>query len=112
MLCEFLATHGYVVIGSAFQKVDAPPECTGNRQGSRRHSVPVILRRRVCRYVDWGRIGMVGHSLGAQAAIIYQTEPGCAIDATVSLDTTQDYHSLAEPDWKSMTEAVREGRPI
>ena len=107
VLCEFLATHGYVVIGSAFQKVDGS---SLSLQGTVRAGGDIRFLLSFAQslpYVDWNHIGMVGHSLGAQAAIIYQTEPDCAVDATVSLDTTQDYHSLAEPNWKNMTEAVR-----
>lgn len=39
----------------------------------------------------------VGHSLGAQAFLKLAAEPGCAANALVLLDTTQDYYGLALP---------------
>jgi hypothetical protein len=56
-------------------------------------------------------VGMVGHRGGAHAALIYQTEPGCAVDATISLDTTEDYYSLAFPGWQRIRDAVKEALP-
>jgi hypothetical protein len=46
---------------------------------------------------------VVGHSLGAQAALLYRSQAGSLADAVVCLDTTQDYFSLKEPRWESFT---------
>lgn len=107
VLCEYLASQGYVVIGSAFQKLDG---ASLNIEGGVRTAGDIRFLLTFAHglpFVDWSSVGMVGHSGGAQAAIIYQTEPGCAIDATVSLDTTEDYYSLADPRWNYMTDPVK-----
>jgi dienelactone hydrolase len=117
VLCEFLSSHGYVVIGSAFQKVDGSSldlQGTISAAGDIRYLVSFAHG---LPYVDWNHIGMIGHSRGAQAAIIYQSEPGCVVDATVSLDTTTDQRALADPGWAAARDPVIAGatnmtRPI
>jgi dienelactone hydrolase len=39
--------------------------------------------------VDWHHIGLVGHSLGAQAILTFPAQAASPVDAVVSLDTTQ-----------------------
>jgi hypothetical protein len=69
----------------------------------------VVAARRLSS-VDLDRIGVIGHSGGAHAALTYGSLPGAAVDAVVSLDTTQDYHGLKDPGWADMTNLVVKNR--
>ena len=40
---------------------------------------------------DVGRVGLIGHSAGAQAMLPFAAQPQSRCDALVLLDTTQDY---------------------
>jgi hypothetical protein len=56
--------------------------------------------------VDWNHIGVIGHSAGAHAVLMLGSQANAAVDAIVSLDTTQDYHGLKAPGWEEMTTTV------
>jgi hypothetical protein len=56
--------------------------------------------------VDWDHIGVVGHSGGAQAALAFRSQKNSVVDAVVSLDTTQDYYSMADPRWKYLKDTA------
>jgi hypothetical protein len=58
--------------------------------------------------VDWQHIGLIGHSLGAQAILMFRAQAASPVDAVVSLDTTQDYQTLESPGWKDMTKLLLE----
>ncbi|WP_309706913.1 hypothetical protein [Armatimonas sp.] len=110
VMCEFLVSHGYVVIGSAFQQMDGCSFSIESR-GATAGDIPFLINfAHGLPFVDWNHIGMIGHSGGAHVAIEYQTVPGCAVDATVSLDTTEDYHGLDMPGWGGMRSAVKKAR--
>ncbi|MGC4043373.1 MAG: hypothetical protein QM758_06180 [Armatimonas sp.] len=110
VMCEFLVSHGYVVIGSAFQQIDGTSFNVESR-GATAGDIPFLITfAHGLPFVDWNHIGMIGHSGGAQVAIEYQTVPGCAVDATVSLDTTEDYCGLDMPGWSAMRSAVKNAR--
>ncbi len=64
VLCEFLASHGYVVISSAFQEPSGDSFNVDGRQGSARDLEFLIAFARRFGYVDWNRIGLVGHTPG------------------------------------------------
>jgi dienelactone hydrolase len=108
VFCEFLASHGYVVMGSAFQKVTGETLAVDGRDGSARDLEFLIAHARRQPNVDWQHIGLVGHSLGAQAILMFRAQSASPVDAVVSLDTTQDYHTLASPGWKDMTKLLLE----
>src|SRR5262245_33497646 len=109
VLCEFLASHGFVVLGSAFPDQSGQSFNTDNREGSAGDMEFLIAYSRQVPNADWNRIGLVGHSAGAQAALTYRSQPGCAVDAVVSLDTTQDYHGLKNPLWQYTAQVARNG---
>jgi dienelactone hydrolase len=108
VLCEFLASHGYVVLSSAFQEASGDSFDIDARQGSARDIEFLIAFARQFSYVDWNRIGLVGHSAGAQAALLYRAQDASPVDAVVSLDTTQDYSGLVDPGWEEMTKPILE----
>lgn len=102
VLCEFLASHGYIVAGSAF--LDGTGESFNidaelDSEADLRHLIRVAGESLP---VDWSRIGMVGHSGGAHTAVRFMSRLGTPLDAVVLLDTTQDYHSFADTRWNDM----------
>lgn len=103
VFCEFLASHGFMVLGSAFQKRDGRSLAPDGEEGSARDLGFLVAHARQIPGADWGRVGVVGHSLGAQAVLLYRSQAGSLADAIVCLDTTQDYFSLKEPRWESFT---------
>jgi pimeloyl-ACP methyl ester carboxylesterase len=108
VFCEFLASHGYVVIGSAFQDGTGKSLAVDGRDASERDLEFLIAHARRQPNVDWQHIGLVGHSLGAQAILMFRAQAASPVDAVVSLDTTQDYHTLASPGWHDMTRRLGE----
>jgi hypothetical protein len=106
VLCEFLASHGYVVVGSAFQEASGESFNIDAGQGSFRDIEFLIAHASRFPRADWKHIGLAGHSAGAHASLRFRALAACAVDAVVSLDTTQDYFSLATHGWEVMTEEV------
>jgi pimeloyl-ACP methyl ester carboxylesterase len=106
VLCEFLASHGFVVLGSAFQEPSGKSFNTDNREGSARDLAFLGAYARQLPGVDWGHVAVVGHSAGAQAALLLGSQADSVADAVVSLDTTQDYRGLADSAWEDFTAPV------
>lgn len=106
--CAALASHGYVVVGSAYLKADGSTFNIDANEGSL-DDIDILINAASNRIdVDATRIALLGHSAGAQAIFKYATRPNRAIDAIILLDTTQDYYSLALPMFESLVSAVRE----
>jgi pimeloyl-ACP methyl ester carboxylesterase len=57
-------------------------------------------------FADWGHVAVAGHSAGAQASLVYASRGSTPVDAVVSLDTTQDYESLADHGWTEFVPVV------
>jgi len=112
VLCELLASHGFVVVGSAFQEQSGKGLHTDNREGSAADMAFLIAYARQLPGVDWGHVGVVGHSAGAQAALTYRSRADCAVDAVVSLDTTQEYRGLSDPSWEFTKAVVKGGHNV
>lgn len=93
-LCEYLASHGYVVLGSTFL---APDGASLNIGEGWRDFDTLIGWARQLPFADTARVGGFGHSLGAQAMLTYAAEPHPRIRAFVLLDTTVDYHGIVHP---------------
>lgn len=110
VLCEFLASHGFVVLGSAFQEPSGKSFNVDGQVTSGRDMDFLIAYVQQLPYVDWQHIGIVGHSGGAHAALMYRAQPSSAVDAVVSLDTTQDYYGLSDPRWERLTATVTKNR--
>jgi hypothetical protein len=110
VLCEFLASHGYVVIGSAFQMPDGSSFNTDGKLTSVRDIEFLIGYAKQLPNVDWRHVGVIGHSGGAHATMMYRSRADCLADAVVSLDTTQDYYGAADLRWEAMLHAVVKNR--
>jgi dienelactone hydrolase len=106
VLCEFLASYGYVVISSAFQEASGDSFNIDAGENSRADIRYLIDYARRLPNVDWNKLALMGHSAGAQAVNIFQALGNSAADALVSLDTTQDYRPLSVNIWKHMTDVV------
>ena len=93
LLFEYLATHGYVVVSSAFQSQF--PDSIGNNIGGIARSAPDLefLSREAARwsFADTERLAVIGHSAGAQLLFEWIGSRSCPARAFVSLDTTLEY---------------------
>jgi acetyl esterase/lipase len=98
-LFEFLASHGYIVVDSAFQDASGRTLNIDGREGSLRDIEFLIAYASRLPHADWNHVGLAGHSAGAHAALVFRSQSACAVDAVVSLDTWTDYMSSATRDW-------------
>jgi tetratricopeptide (TPR) repeat protein len=89
VLCEYLASRGFVVITSAYQSSDL--EMISSRQENGDDLQFLIHYGRGLANVDGSKVALVGHSAGAQSSLAYQSREGAMADAVVTLDTTEDY---------------------
>lgn len=110
VLCEFLASHGFVVIGSAFQEPRGESFNTDGGMTSVGDFQLLIAYSKSLPNVDWNHIGVAGHSGGAHATLTYRAQQDCLADAVVSLDTTQDYYCAADKRWEPMSSTVLKNR--
>src|SRR5262245_36446936 len=110
VLCEFLASHGYVVIGSAFQEPSGESFNVDGKQTSARDMQFLIGYAKQLPNVAWHHVGVIGHSAGAHATLMYRAQADCLADAVVSLDTTQDYYSTTEQRWEELCATVGKNR--
>jgi pimeloyl-ACP methyl ester carboxylesterase len=101
ILLEFLASHGYVVVNSAYQGPDGEMIAHGYDIVADDISFLVGYARRLPN-VDWSRVAVVGHSAGAQTALVYASRGGSAADALVSLDNTADYYFSENPIFRKL----------
>jgi dienelactone hydrolase len=95
VLCEYLASQGYVVINSSYHSA-----------GGKHYNLDWDLDRSIgdldfllqkageLPFVDWTNIAVMGHSYGAQAVIAYAARPNSVVDAVISLDSTIDYGGI------------------
>ena len=107
--CEFLASHGFVVIGSAFQRRDGSSLNIDGRDGSVR-DLAWLVQQAVSSggNVNWSRIYFVGHSAGAQAILRAIARPDCPADAVVLLDSTLDYYGTNVPTFAELSKQMIE----
>jgi predicted dienelactone hydrolase len=110
VLCEFLASHGYVVFGSAFQEPSGSSFNVDGKQTSARDMQFLIGYAQQLSNVDWHHVGVIGHSGGAHATLMYRAQTDCLADAVVSLDTTQDYYAMPDLRWEEFTSTVVKDR--
>jgi predicted dienelactone hydrolase len=109
-LCEFLASHGYLVLGSAYLEADGSDLGIDGGRGSAEDAQCLLRHARTLPHADADRVALVGHSAGAQAFLRFAAQPGCPADALVLLDTTQDYYGLTLPLHEVLVREATEGR--
>ena len=101
VLYEYLASHGYVVITSAFQAAEGKQLNISWDPATSIADLDTIVR--------WAKeslrihsIAVLGTSYGAQAALIYAME-GRPVDAVISLDSTLENGDPKQPWWKAQS---------
>lgn len=98
VLFEYLASHGYIVVSSAFQSPS--PKIISNHIGGIERSGPDLdfIHKQAQRWLnaDQTKLAAMGHSAGAQAILQWIGSPNCPARAFVSLDTTMEYDELAK----------------
>jgi len=109
-MCEYLASKGFVVIGSTFFNNinDMGP---GNDQYSRQDVNILINEAAGHSFIDLNYIVYIGHSYGAQAGFTIINQDGCPIDLFISLDTTFDYNDEKTIDavWDYLIPQIKSG---
>jgi hypothetical protein len=107
VLFEFLASHGYVVISSAYQTNTA--HVSNNIDGPSRsiRDMQFLLQAASkLPFVEINKIAGVGHSAGAQTLMRWIGEEDCPLHAMVSLDTTIEYLPRDWPGVKQLLQAL------
>lgn len=94
VLCEFLASHGYVVVGSAFQKANGSTLSVDAGEGSFNDIDFLIRESGKLGFIDTTVTALMGHSLGAQTLLKYQSMGLSRAKSIVLLDATFEYHSV------------------
>lgn len=108
VLCEYLASYGFVVIDSAYQ--DERLHMIGGYQQVGDDLQFLIRYGRTLPNVNPQEVALVGHSGGAQSILAYQSRPGAVADALVSLDNTEDYSYLDRLEHKNFVQLVDKDR--
>ncbi len=94
LMLEYLASNGFIVLGSAFQKGDGSTLNIDSDVDSFKDIDFLIDYAISTGLVDVNNITLLGHSAGAQAIMKYQSTGNSKAKNLILLDTTQDNHSL------------------
>ena len=107
--CEYLASHGYVVLSSAYQAADSSLLNIDGDLGTSQEDLNFVLRyAATLPFADVSQVAAMGHSYGAQAMLAWRARPGSPLDAVVFLDSTVEYHPLGDfADFKAVLERNR-----
>ncbi|MGD0773582.1 MAG: hypothetical protein ABSC05_12240 [Candidatus Solibacter sp.] len=94
---EYLASHGYVVLSSAYQAADSSMLNIDGDLATSLEDLNFVLRyAATLPFADLSKVAAMGHSYGAQAALAWRARPNSALDAVVFLDSTVEYRPLDE----------------
>jgi dienelactone hydrolase len=111
VLCEFLASQGYVVLSTAYANADASIATISWDLSTTFADTAVVLRfAATLPFADMSRLAAVGHSFGAQATLAWHAEPNSPLDAAVALDTTVEYGTLEWPGFAPLKLQLTQGR--
>jgi pimeloyl-ACP methyl ester carboxylesterase len=93
--CEYLASHGYVVLTSAFQAADSSTLKITNDLATSLDDLNFVLRyAATLPFAAIGKVAAIGHDFGAQAALAWRAQPNSSVDAVVALDNNAAYLGL------------------
>lgn len=106
--CEFLASHGFVVLGSAYPSADGGGFGIDSGDGSVSDMLFLAEYADSLPFADAEHLAYGGHSAGAQVCMRAQLRPDCPADAVFLLDTTIDYYTPSIPTWRYLTDPVLE----
>lgn len=109
--CEFLASHGYVVVSSAYQSADSSQLNIDGDLATSFADFHFLLRfAATLPFADTSKVAAMGHSYGAQAALGWRAQPNSPLDAVVFLDSALEYAGFDAPQFARIKAAV-EGNP-
>src|ERR1039457_3336486 len=86
--CEFLASHGYVVLSSAYQAADSSMLNIDGDLATSLEDLGFLLRyASTLSFADVSKVAAMGHSYGAQAMLAWRAGANSPVDAVVVLDS-------------------------
>ena len=95
VLFEYLASHGYVVLSSAYSDPDAYfVGITSDLIGSFRDLDFLVNYAHTLPYADADRLGSMGHSYGAWGSFAWVSQPRSPVRALVTLDSGLEYDTV------------------
>jgi tetratricopeptide (TPR) repeat protein len=99
VLCEYLASNGFVVITGALQGNNYKNvNLNWDLERSTKDLDFMLNAIKKLAFIDFSKITAIGHSYGAQAALAYKTEDYSPVSWLLILDSTIDYSLDASPD--------------
>ncbi|HWA15810.1 MAG TPA: hypothetical protein VG817_05215 [Gemmatimonadales bacterium] len=104
VLCEYYASLGFTVVGSAFPEEDNTTFNTNGSDRSRPRDIARMLMELPRQGFPVSHVTAIGHSAGAQALLWATADPSLPVDAVLSLDTTEDYSMLSDRSWSYFTD--------
>lgn len=106
---EYLASHGYVVISSAYEAADSSSLNINGDLATSSDDLSFLLRyAATLPFAEVSKVAAMGHSYGAQAVLAWRSRPNSPLDAVVFLDSTVEYRSLDEsPAFRTALERDR-----
>lgn len=107
ILCEWLASNGYIVMGSSFQASDGTRMSSAGEEGAVKDIGFLLSFAKKLPNVDWMNIAMIGHSLGGQVANYAAAQGNMPVDALICLETTQEYYFGDMKLWPYVTYVSR-----
>ena len=111
VLCEYLASHGYVVLTAAYSNADATVlEISYDLATTAADNAWLMRFAQTLPFADTGKLAAVGHSFGAQAALAWHAAPNSPLDAAVVLDTTVEYGGLEWPGFAPLKLQLEAGK--
>jgi hypothetical protein len=97
VLCELLASHGYVVLSSAYQNPDAEGVGIGSDLHTSFRDLEFLARAaRELPFADTDWLGAMGHSWGAIAILHWAALPDSSLRAFVTLDSGFEYVAVED----------------
>lgn len=98
LLCEYLASHGFVVMTGAFQSNDYKDmDLDWDLERSTKDLDFMLNKVTNLSFIDFTKIAAIGHSYGAQAVLGYRTEDFSPVSWLIIIDSTIDYFIVANP---------------
>lgn len=95
-LFEYLASHGYIVVSSAYPDPDAyAVSIGGDIAGSFADLDFLVTFARALPNADVDRVGVMGHSYGAWVSFAWAANVGSPVRALITLDSGFEYDSLS-----------------
>jgi tetratricopeptide (TPR) repeat protein len=97
VLCELLASHGYVVLSSAYPNYDAQGVGIGSDLHTSFRDLEFLSRAaRELPFADADRLAAMGHSWGAIAVLHWAALPDSPLRAFVTLDSGFEYGAVED----------------